>query len=344
MPLILRVVARAGDAEPPPIFARFDEAGGLIGRADSARLVLPDAKRTVSRFHAHVSFADGCYYVEDMGSTNPALVNGRALVTGQKCPLQPGDRVQVGDYTLQVDASDPQDAPTMVIGRPGVAADDDEATRLIARSGLNQDAQRGPATPEELWQAFEEGTGVKIDLPHGLRPELMRVMGSMLGASVAGLRRLLQLRAASKRQVDVEVTTIRTRNNNPLKFAPDDARALTALLKPPMHGFLPGPAAVDDAVDDLESHALATMLALKQAVERTLARFDPVELEKRLSGGGLLDALVPMARKAHLWELYLEQQRAIRQEAEEGFDEAFTRAFAEAYEREIARLKARRGG
>jgi len=66
-------------------------------------------------------------------------------------------------------------------------------------------------------------------------------------------------------------------------------------------------------------------------------------LEQRLVRGSLLDALLPMNRKARLWELYLEQQRVIRQEAEEGFDEAFTRAFAEAYEREVGRLKSHRG-
>jgi predicted component of type VI protein secretion system len=341
-PITLRVVAKAGEPEPTPLLARFDEAGGLIGRAESARLVLPDTRRTVSRFHAHVSHAEGSYYIEDMGSTNTAQLNGQPLASGQKARLALGDRVQIGDYTLAVDAADAP-LPARANAVPAASGGDDEATRLVPRTASAQDSQRPPATPEALWQAFEEGVGVKIDLPLGLRPELMRVIGSMLAGSVSGLRRLLQLRAASKRQVDLDVTTIRTRNNNPLKFAQDTDRALLALLKPPVHGFLPGTAAVDDAVDDLESHALATMVALRQAVEHTLARFDPAMLEQRLVRGSLLDALLPMNRKARLWELYLEQQRVIRQEAEEGFDEAFTRAFAEAYEREVGRLKAHRG-
>jgi predicted component of type VI protein secretion system len=347
--LILRVVAHAEDSEPASVYARFGADGGLIGRADSARLCLPDPKRTVSRFHAHVSWSDGTFFVEDMGSTNAASVNGVRLTAGQKQELRPGDKLRIGDYTLAVEFEDPEFARTQVLGEGGLPApaagdDGDERTRLAVRgSGTHGVGTAGQPTHDELWRAFCDGARVEIDLPQGLRPEMMRIIGLMLSGSVGGLRRLLQLRAAAKREVEAEVTTIRTRNNNPLKFATDDARALTALLKPPMHSFMSGPAAIDDSVDDLESHALASATALRIAIERTLARFDPEALEARLSGGGVLDSLVPMSRKARLWELYLEQQRAIRHEAEESFEDVFTRAFAEAYEREVARLKQARG-
>lgn len=330
MPLTMRVVARGGDAQPPPIVASFDETGGLIGRADSARLVLPDPRRTVSRFHAHVSFGDGQYYIEDMGSPNPARLNGQPLVVGHKQLLAPGDLVQVGDYTLQVDAGDGRERRHAEPARRAVPPADEAVST--------------PVATEELWQAFQEGLGVPVDLPQGLRPESMRLIGGLLAGSLDGLRRLLLLRAQIRREADIESTaTSRPRNQNPLKQAPDRARALAALLRPPLQGFFAGPAAVDDAVDDLESHYIATMLALREAVEHTLARFDPAALEARLAAGGVLDAIVPGLRKARLWDLYRDQQRAIRSEAEKGFDEEFTRVFAATYEQEAARLKAQRG-
>lgn len=348
--LILRVVAHADQAQPGPVSARFGVDGGLIGRADSARLVLPDPKRTVSRFHAHVSRSDGRYFVEDMGSTNAAAVNGVPLTAGTRHELRPGDMLRVGDYTLAAEFDDPEFAPTQVLARdsaaaPGAAPAEggDDRTRLLARGGGATGAASAPVTAAALWQAFQQGAQVELDLPNGPRPELMRVIGRLLHASIGGLRRLLQLRAAAKREVDAEVTTIRTRNNNPLKFATDDARALAALLKPPMHSFMSGPAAIEETLDDLESHALASSSALRVAMQMTLARFDPAALEARLAGGGVLDSLVPMSRKARLWELYLEQQRAIRREAEESFEDVFTRAFGEAYEHEVARLRKARG-
>lgn len=343
MALTLRVVAHAGSADTSPIYARFDGEGGMIGRAESARLVLPDPRRTVSRFHANVIFDDGNYYVEDMGSTNPAQLNGRALLAGQRLAIRAGDQLKIGDYTIAVEASDYERAPTLYMPLPS-SNEEDEATALLSRPTIpgGELGARKVAGSDELWEAFQQGAKVKVELPNGLQPEMMKIIGAMFASSVSGLRRLLQLRAASKRQVDVDTTAIRPKNNNPLKFASDDTRAMLGLLKPPVHGFLPGPAAVEDAVDDLESHNLAMMAALRLAVERTLARFDPAELEKRLSSGGLLGALVPMSRKARLWELYLEQQRAIRKEAAEGFEEAFTRAFAEAYEKELERLRSKR--
>jgi predicted component of type VI protein secretion system len=342
--LVLRVVARAGERNATPIVAHFDASGGLIGRADTARLVLPDAKRTVSRFHAHVSYADSAYFIEDMGSPNPALVNGQSLAPGQKIELKRGDQLRVGDYTLAVGFHDPDSAAASGFEQDSLRPDDiSERTQLVPRLGSTGGGQaRAPATGDELWAGFSEGAQVRIDLPHGAQPELMRVIGVLLRASVIGLRRLLQIRAAAKRDVDADVTQIRTRNNNPLKFASDDARALAALLKPPMHGFMPGPTAIQDAVDDLESHGIASAAALRVAMQETLTRFDPETLTQRLTAPGVLDSLVPMSRKAKLWELYLDQHRAIRREAEESFEDVFTRAFAEAYEGEVARMKAHR--
>jgi FHA domain-containing protein len=209
-------------------------------------------------------------------------------------------------------------------------------TELVPRSPF------APVPPEELWRAFQEGAGVQIELPHGLRPELMRTIGGMLRSVIGGVRRLVLMRAQAKTEVDAEVTMLRARNNNPLKFASDDTRALTALLKPPPAGFLPGPAAVEDAMNDLESHHAATQAAMRAAIEQLLLQFEPAALEKRLVRQGLFASLVPLGHKAKLWDLYVAQYRAIGSEAREGFREAFDRAFVAAYDAEVARIERER--
>jgi len=50
MDLILKVVEGSNGAEWGGLQARFDASEGLIGRAETARLSLPDSTRTVSRF------------------------------------------------------------------------------------------------------------------------------------------------------------------------------------------------------------------------------------------------------------------------------------------------------
>ncbi len=98
----ISVVAYNGGATAP-LKAQFDELGGNIGRADNNQLVLPDPERTISRVHAQVVFRSGRYAIVDRGS-NPISVNGRTLGSGQEAPIQPGDELQIGGYTMRVEA------------------------------------------------------------------------------------------------------------------------------------------------------------------------------------------------------------------------------------------------
>jgi FHA domain-containing protein len=56
----------------------------------------------------------------------------------------------------------------------------------------------------------------------------------------------------------------------------------------------------------------------------------------------MLDAVLPMKRRAKLWEQYLLHFERIRHEAHEDFDELFGKAFVEAYEEQLGKLKAGR--
>jgi predicted component of type VI protein secretion system len=335
--LTLRVLSSAEGGDMAGLVARFDAAGGLIGRADSARLKLPDPKRTVSRFHAHVSFADGRYFIEDMGSPNPIAVNGKVLQSGQRVDLNPGDRIQVAHYLVGAEIGDAQPA----LAEEEVTWDDgdaDERTRIVIdRSAVA--AQGGPpASSAELWAAFEEGARLQIELQQGLRPEMMRTIGAVLRGAVTALRKQLGLRMLVRRDSDADLASIRSKNNNPMKFALDDARAISALIKAPLPTFLAGPAAVDETSAELEAHMRATMFAMRAAAQQLLGRVDPAALEKKLASGGMFDSLMPARRKAALWDAFTEQMREIAG-GPGGFDEAFNRAFLAAYDFEMARLR-----
>jgi predicted component of type VI protein secretion system len=341
--LALKVISRPDESDTTPLTAHFDASGGLIGRAETARLLLPDPKRMVSRFHAHVSFHDGNYYLEDMGSTNPASVNGQALASGQKVPLNAGDRIRIGHYTIACDFEESSAVAAIAAAHEFSSGDDEieQHTRILARQPVIVAAgNRAMVSADDLWRAFEEGAGVQVDLPGGLRPELMRTIGGMVRDAIGGLRRLLLSRREAKKEVESDVTTLRVRGiNNPLKFAQDDVRATMNVLKPPIPGFMTGPDAIKDAVLDLESHIAATTTAMRVAAERVLARFEPEALAGRLSGSGLLGSVLPMARKARLWELYIEQYRVVARDAQAAFQQAFDEAFAAAYEAEVQRIR-----
>jgi FHA domain-containing protein len=193
-------------------------------------------------------------------------------------------------------------------------------------------------TADEIWNGFLDGAGVDIPLPRGITPEMMRTIGVMLRASIEGMLQLIAVRAATKNELRAAVTVIQVRDNNPLKFSPDATIALMQLLQPPGRGFLPGPDAIRDAMIDLQSHQIGTMAGMRAALAGVLERFQPQLLEGRLTGQSVLDALLPMNRKAKLWELFLQHYRSIRNDAEDDFHELFGKAFVEAYNAQVERL------
>jgi FHA domain-containing protein len=203
-----------------------------------------------------------------------------------------------------------------------------------------------PALNAALWQAFCEGAGVQLPLPSDPAQAAARMhqVGLVLRAAVEGTRELMAVRASTKYEMRASVTQIQARSNNPLKFAPDTRTGVEQLVQPAARGFLEGPAAMDDAMRDLVGHSIGSVAGMRAALEGLLDRFDPATLEKILGAGSVLDNLVPLNRKARLWELYLQRFRALREEAQEDFHSLFGKAFVAAYEQQVARLKQGQGG
>jgi hypothetical protein len=76
--------------------------GLLIGRLLQCELLLNHP--AVSRVHAGLKQIEGSYYVFNLRSGNPAILNGRAVEGNQA--LAPGDVLEVGPFKLDIDASE----------------------------------------------------------------------------------------------------------------------------------------------------------------------------------------------------------------------------------------------
>src|ERR671927_342506 len=69
----------------------------VVGRLDSCDLPIDD--RSVSREHARFSRLRDTYILEDLGSTNGTLVNGRRI--NESVILRPGDVVTFGSVEFR---------------------------------------------------------------------------------------------------------------------------------------------------------------------------------------------------------------------------------------------------
>lgn len=195
------------------------------------------------------------------------------------------------------------------------------------------------ADAQRLWAALCQGAQMQLPLPPGGAEERMRELGRILRSAVDGTLRLMAVRASTKHELRADVTVIQARGNNPLKFSPDAKSGLEYLLQPAMRGFLEGSAAMDDAMQDLVGHSIGTVAGMRAAIAGMLDRFGPEQLEAKLSGKSVLDSVLPINRKAKLWDLYLQHHDAIREEAQEDFHNLFGKAFLAAYEQQVAQLR-----
>lgn len=79
-----------------------------IGRQDLVKGTIPDIDLSlvdrsgkVSREHAKITKLSGHYYFEDVGSTHGSLLNGEKISTQEKRLLRSGDRIGVGETTIE---------------------------------------------------------------------------------------------------------------------------------------------------------------------------------------------------------------------------------------------------
>ncbi|AFL74245.1 type VI secretion system-associated FHA domain protein TagH [Thiocystis violascens] len=185
------------------------------------------------------------------------------------------------------------------------------------------------------------GTGNPAEIEHP--KELLQHAGELLRVLATGLTQTMMGRAQFKSELRLGVTTIRAAENNPFKFSVAADDILDRLLFRPTPGFLPAVPAARSAFEDIQAHEMAMTAGLQAALRALLARFEPAELERRLSRRSGLDKVLPIARKARYWDLFTETYEQAAADAAEDFMQIFGDAFARAYQEQIRRLAESRG-
>ena len=198
-----------------------------------------------------------------------------------------------------------------------------------------------PASSDELFRAFLEGAGVPdVAGQQPLDAEAMRRLGRLMRAFTDGTIELLSSRAMLKREVRAEITMIVDEENNPFKILPNGRAVLMQMFGARMPGFLSPEAAVHDALGDLQSHQLGMVAGMRAALLTVLKRFDPAALNTATPhDGGLGEKLLPGGREARLWRQLQKLHAETTAAVEDDFQAVFGRAFQQAYDKEMERLK-----
>jgi type VI secretion system FHA domain protein len=173
-----------------------------------------------------------------------------------------------------------------------------------------------------------------------LSPELIRTLGQVFRVVVQGVIDVLQARTEIKSQFRLPITRVKAAENNPLKLSPNVESALHTLLVQRNPGYLSTVQSFEDAFADIRSHQMAMLEGIRVAFEGMLEGFNPAQLElefeRSAKRGGVLGGL---SGKSKYWELYADHFEQLTRDADDTFRRLFGDTFAEAYERQLARLK-----
>jgi hypothetical protein len=104
LPGRLRILSGEDAGEDLRLFSRIGEQPQIVVGRDTgpAHRHITLHSPTVSRRHARMDFADGRWTITNLSTTNPVVVNDRALANGGSArKLSDGDRIELGEVALR---------------------------------------------------------------------------------------------------------------------------------------------------------------------------------------------------------------------------------------------------
>jgi len=186
-----------------------------------------------------------------------------------------------------------------------------------------------------LFNAFLQGANIKYN---GIRPEqqteTLHRIGQMFRTLIDGTVAVLRSRAEFKSLCRVNMTVIRSTDNNPLKFTVSTDDVLRQLLENKAEGFLTSALAIEEAFGDIMNHQLAMQAGIQASLTDLLKTFDPKLIEKQFEQG------IVLQKKARCWDRYQETYGNTAEDAVENF---FGEEFVKAYEKQMQLLTSRTG-
>lgn len=193
---------------------------------------------------------------------------------------------------------------------------------------------------DELIKNFLQGLGLENSrLAETLNPQSFYIVGKILRESIQGTQDVLNGRAKIKNEMHLDLTMIKSTQNNPIRFSVSAEEALTKLLTSQDKGYLAPEEAIKEAFDDIRAHQYAVIAGMRTALLAILKRFEPIQLEQRLQKLSPSSSRLPLLKQAKLWGLFERLYQDIEREAKDNFYHLFGQAFAETYEQEEQNIK-----
>ncbi|MDU6431541.1 MAG: type VI secretion system-associated FHA domain protein TagH [Pantoea sp.] len=208
------------------------------------------------------------------------------------------------------------------------------------RAGQARSAQ-GCQLEGELLQALLAGADLQdMDGQPAFGKQQMFLVGQLLSLFSQGTVALLSSRSMLKRGVNAEMTMILDEANNPFKLLPSGKTVLIQMFGSQMPGFMSPEKAVRDALIDLQAHQLGMIAGIRAIIAAMLQSFNPEKIESQARDSGRTPRFaLASARKAALWDYFVQRFHTTADEIDDDFHTLFGEAFLRAYDIEVNQYK-----
>lgn len=190
---------------------------------------------------------------------------------------------------------------------------------------------------ERLVQSFFKGLGVSPEILKKVNGErVMEEMGAVVKANMQGMVALMQQRAQLKNEFRMDMTLVKTQNNNPIKFSADSKQAMKHLFKPESGSFKTMSESFEECYQDMQLHQVALLAGVQAAIREMFDALDPDKVEERVDQDR---AGISMSSKpSRCWHKYRSLHDELKSE-DDLFNRLFSDAFVSAYDEQISAMK-----
>ncbi len=167
--------------------------------------------------------------------------------------------------------------------------------------------------------------------------EINDVVGEFTQIAVKGLMLILKSRSSLKSEFRMNVTTIQSAENNPLKFSPTLEDAMFNMFVRGGNAYKDPVTAVKEGIEGVADHQFSVFAGMRSAFNFLLERFNPEILQAKFDKHKSSSLL--SSKKAKNWDLYTTFYQDIIKDRDDSFQYLFGDEFVQAYEQQMQQLK-----
>jgi len=167
--------------------------------------------------------------------------------------------------------------------------------------------------------------------------EINETVGHLMRETMQGMMRVLKFRKKIKEEFRINVTTIQSVENNPLKFSANIDDAMENMFIKENNAYKSPVDAVKEGFQGIAEHQVAVIAGMQAAFRGMIERFDPNNLESRFEKYKS-SSLLSLGQKSKRWNAYKQYHQGLIDNLDDSFQHLFGYDFVQAYEEQMQRL------